>query len=76
MLSNLREHDAIKWSEKYDIIRRVVISIEVTVLVYLKRLGAGTSLRDLEDGTHMGKETLCSYMMSFLHDIKQIYGAT
>lgn len=69
LLSGFCNHDVPARCTKFDAIDRVGIYSSVTVLVCLKRLGKGTSLSNLKDGTEMEKETIRKYMMRFLNDV-------
>lgn len=60
--SKLEAHNVRYCTTQYDTVGHVGIDTAVTVLVRLKRLGTGASLRDLEDRAHIGKEIIRMYM--------------
>lgn len=62
LLLDLKEYNVMKWSTQYGAIGRVGIDAAVTVLVCFKRPGKGASLRELEYGARMDKETIRGYM--------------
>lgn len=76
LISDLRDYDVNSWTTKYDGKGRVGIHAAVTVLVCLKPLGTGPSLREREDRSQMGQETIRQYMMRILREKKNTYGAT
>lgn len=63
-----------RWSTRTDALGRRGIRAEDKVLGCIRLIGSARSLRDLDDGAKMGKETIRRYLAKFYHNIGQLYG--
>lgn len=58
LLTNLSNYNAAPWSTYMDVIGRIGICAEVKCMVFLRMLGTGRSLRDLDDAWQMQRDNL------------------
>lgn len=76
IISNLIHQNHTKWSTRTDGFGRKGKEAEIKVMVCLRLLGSARSLRDLDDGACMGKETIWKYFCQLCIDMRTIYGPT
>lgn len=62
-----------KRSTRTDAFGRRYIRAEFELLVFIRLIGSTRSLKDVDDGVHMGKETIRRYFENFCHGIFQLY---
>lgn len=70
LLVDPRAQNEGNWTTKYLAIGSEGIYAAVTVVLCLKCLSNGVSLRERNEGAQMGKENIRTYMKQIFHDVK------